>query len=274
MPFVLMPNMWKKLAPKSKPFEAKERAHKDGILVSFDSPEAFEEVFWRIFCGKDYIFKDHLRMQNVKDDMLEKYKKYVHNILVSSDSPDKKRYLAKNNNNILRFRHLNKAFPKAQIIIPFRDPLQHALSLLAQHNHFCKVQTEDKFTLQYMNWLGHHEFGLDQKTFILSDKDILNKMAGYKKTDINFWLLNWKNYYQYVNSNQPENSFFVQHETLCSDPVGVLTKVFTKLDIPVPLITEKPFTPPAKQVEGLNQDILNECNLVYKELEAKFSTWY
>ena len=45
MPFVLMPNLWKKISYQSKTYTPeKERAHGDGILVDFDSPEAFEEV--------------------------------------------------------------------------------------------------------------------------------------------------------------------------------------------------------------------------------------
>ena len=56
MPFVLMPNLWAKLSRGSRQYQQqKERAHGDRIQVNFDSPEAFEEVFWRTFCGKDYI---------------------------------------------------------------------------------------------------------------------------------------------------------------------------------------------------------------------------
>ena len=44
MPFVLAPNLWSKISSTSKHL-IKERAHGDGIKVSSDSPEAFEEVF-------------------------------------------------------------------------------------------------------------------------------------------------------------------------------------------------------------------------------------
>ena len=56
MPFVLMPGIWKNLSKSfQKQEKAKERAHGDGIYVDFDSPEAFEEVFWRTFSGNEYI---------------------------------------------------------------------------------------------------------------------------------------------------------------------------------------------------------------------------
>ena len=49
MPFVLAPNIWSKISFKKKDLELMERAHGDGIKVSTESPEAFEEVFWKTF---------------------------------------------------------------------------------------------------------------------------------------------------------------------------------------------------------------------------------
>jgi hypothetical protein len=50
MPFVLAPNLWKQITRHSqKQSVTTERAHGDGILVDFDSPEGFEEVFWHTF---------------------------------------------------------------------------------------------------------------------------------------------------------------------------------------------------------------------------------
>ena len=45
MPFVLAPNLWDKLNPTTRHKEEQERVHGDGIKVSTNSPEAFEEVF-------------------------------------------------------------------------------------------------------------------------------------------------------------------------------------------------------------------------------------
>ena len=50
MPFVLAPNLWKQLSRHARQESVlAERAHVDGIYVDFDSPEGFEEVFWRTF---------------------------------------------------------------------------------------------------------------------------------------------------------------------------------------------------------------------------------
>ena len=53
MPFVLAPNLWSKISFKKKDLELKERAHGDGIKVSTESPEAFEEVFLKTFTEDD-----------------------------------------------------------------------------------------------------------------------------------------------------------------------------------------------------------------------------
>ena len=52
MPFVLAPNLWSKISFNKRYSELKERAHGDGIKVSTESPEAFEEVFWKTFADE------------------------------------------------------------------------------------------------------------------------------------------------------------------------------------------------------------------------------
>ena len=50
MPFILAPNLWKKLQKKNIDYNKFiERSHKDGVKISIKSPEAFEEVFWKTF---------------------------------------------------------------------------------------------------------------------------------------------------------------------------------------------------------------------------------
>jgi hypothetical protein len=274
MPFVLMPNTWKQMSHRKPAAGYKERAHKDGIMVGFDSPEAFEEVFWRMLCGDRYILKDRLKLHAVDADVLAKFKTYIRNVLLSGDGLNQIRYLSKNNNNVLRFQYLQQCLPGSQIIIPFREPVQHAVSLRNQQRHFSKVQSEDKFSLDYMNWLGHFEFGLNQKSFDLNDEETFTAMARYDKMDINFWLLNWRNYYKYVNDHHPENSVFFNYENFCSDPVGVLTRLFSKLDIVAPCTHLKPFNPLVKQADQFDKQLLEECNAIYKQLEIKFDKWY
>jgi hypothetical protein len=269
MPFVLMPNTWKRISHQKEPINFKERAHNDGIMINTDSPEEFEEVFWRVFCGKDYILKDRLQLHMVDGDVLEKFKSYVRNILISMETENQTRYLSKNNNNVLRFNYLQKAFPASHIIIPFRDPLQQSVSLLNQHIHFSKIQQEDKFTLDYMSWLGHFEFGLNQKPFFLDDEETFREMRSYPKTNINFWLLNWKNYYQYVNQRHTTNTIFFNYDKFCNDPSSEIARLFERLNIPSSETHLGPFKPPAKTINGFDKNLLEACIPIYKKLESK-----
>ena len=117
MPFVLAPNLWSKLSLNKKDTSLVERAHGDGIKISIESPEAFEEVFWMTFSDDD-------------KDTKEKFKNYVQLI---NQRYQKKRYLSKNNQNIRRLELICTNFPNSKILILYRNPIQHAYSLLFQH---------------------------------------------------------------------------------------------------------------------------------------------
>ncbi|MDP3469727.1 MAG: sulfotransferase [Daejeonella sp.] len=274
MPFVLMPNLWKKLSFVKASGELKERAHRDGILVSFESPEAFEEVFWRVFSGDQYIANDRLKLLKTNNEVLNKFRDFVRNALLSSDKPDQLRYLSKNNNNILRLNYLKKSFPAAKIVIPFREPLQHALSLLNQHTHFSGIQKEDKFSLDYMNWLGHFEFGLNQKPFDLNHDDIFKLMENTPKSELDFWLLSWKNYYSFALENTEENHLFFCYEDFCNSPAGVLQKLFPLLGLNAKTEGIKPFNPSEKSVSGYSESLHRECVELYNKLKFRFNSWY
>ena len=153
MPFVLAPNLWASLTSRSRrDIPARERAHGDGVLVDADSPEALDEVFWRVICGSAYIRPETLVPMEANDDAVERFRRYVALILKRYGS---NRYLSKNNNNLLRLPSIRRAFPNAHLIVPFRDPLHQASSLLTQHRRFSQQQRDDPFTRRYMTWLVH-----------------------------------------------------------------------------------------------------------------------
>lgn len=195
MPFVLAPNLWGKLNPTTKHSKVQERAHGDGIMVSTDSPEAFEEVYWQTF---------------TKQDASDQFKNYIHLILRKYK---KKRYLSKNNQNVVRLEEINKLLPLSTILIPFREPLQHANSLLNQHLRFSENQRKDKFIRDYMDWIGHREFGLSYCPI---------KIRGMSHKDpnlLNHWLEQWHFLYSnlFRNFKEQKNFIFVCYESLCSD---------------------------------------------------------
>ncbi len=196
MPFVLAPNMWSKLSLDKIDTDFVERAHGDGIKVSTESPEAFEEVFWMTF-GED------------DKDIKEKFKNYVQLI---NQKYNKKRYLSKNNQNIRRVEFISKIFPNSKILITFRNPIQHAYSLLSQHKKFIEDSNKDKFISNYMKWIGHTEFGPNYTP-------IHNKNLSFEDDlNINHWLEQWYLTYKHCFNNlkNNENINFICYERLCN----------------------------------------------------------
>jgi hypothetical protein len=153
--------------------------------------------------------------------------------------------------------------------VPFRSPLTHAASLLNQHRNFSKIQSHSKFSLDYMNWLGHFEFGLNQKPFYLGDDQIFKQIAHADKNDIDYWLLSWMNYYGYMLNNPQDNVLFFSYDDFCEVPQSALSRLFAKLNIEAPVAEYKPFERTERTESGVNADLLGACNSIYFQLAAK-----
>lgn len=196
MPFVLAPNLWSKLLFNKQDINLVERAHGDSIKISMESPEAFEEVFWMTFSESD-------------NDAQEKFRTYVQ---IINKKYQKNRYLGKNNQNIRRLDLISKTFTKSYILIPFRNPLQQAYSLLSQHKRFINNSKKDRFISNYMRWIGHTEFGPNYIPIHQKDLTYKNDM------DINHWIEQW--YLSYMNCYKTlefkDNVRFISYEELCS----------------------------------------------------------
>ena len=196
MPFVLAPNLWSKLSFNKKDTDLIERAHGDGIKVSTESPEAFEEVFWMTF-------------DESQKDTKEKFKNYAQLI---NHKYHKKRYLSKNNQNIRRLGLISMIFPDSKILIPYRNPIQHAYSLLSQHKRFIEESKRDKFISNYMKWIGHTEFGPNY--IPIHDENLCFE----DNLTINHWLEQWYLTYKHCfdNLKDNENVYFICYEKLCN----------------------------------------------------------
>lgn len=267
MPLLLSPNLWNTLLLKKSNSEPKERAHKDGIFIDKASPEALDEVFWKVHLGKKYIHKKSLSIAEIPTEILDDYENYIDLILLKNKN--KSRFLSKNNNHILRIPELLYKFPKAKIIIPFRSPLEHALSLLNQHQHFTSIHKESSFSLSYMSWLGHYEFGLNQKPFHFEDEELIQRLNTYSKNDINYWLLIWLNYYQYVLKYFTYTCILVSYESFCKNPNKVMTQLGEKIALEHFSFDLKSFKPEKRTSKLADKVILASCKKVYEELGVK-----
>lgn len=185
MPVLLAPRLWARFYRPSKK-ETQERAHGDGIKVGLASVEALEEYFFKAITGDRYIDEEGLMPHELGTDENDLYRRYFKSLC----GPDQV-YLAKNNNALLRLPSLLKQNPDIKVFVMIREPLQHAYSLMKQHQKFTKEQQEDPFILEYMNWLGHHEFGLGQKPFVFEGQPLEEQ----DRNSLNYWLERWVQYY-------------------------------------------------------------------------------
>lgn len=261
MPFVMAPNLWAKISRRSqRAMHKAERAHGDSVLVDFDSPEALEEPFWRAFCGQDYIKSDRLVPHTADEDAIATYRKFVGHVLVRYGAD---RYLAKNNNNILRLPTLLKAFPAATVVIPFRQPIAQATSLLDQHQRF--LASDDAFTQDYMGWLAHHEFGPGHRPFSFSG----SPPADTPK-QIDYWLKLWIDVHRYlletIDSQGSDGRLIpVAYEDVCS-PDGAIWQALCRR---VGIAASNPDLH-ARVIEGdgqADQALLSEASGIYGKLQ-------
>lgn len=262
MPFVLAPNLWRRMSRVSRrDIESAERAHGDQMLVDVDSPESLDEVFWRIFAGDEYLESDRLTPHSPDEEVVEKYVRYVNAILSAHDT-QVDRYLSKNNNNILRLGAIHAAFPNALILIPFRQPLQQAYSLLRQHLHFSELQSRREFALKYMTWLAHHEFGLDHRPFQFRR----DAPCPYPADTLNHWLHIWCETYEWLERSKPSAALFVCYEDLCRQPETWM-RLAARADIPVVHDTSEPFRLSERAVEGgFDRELADRAAVIHDRL--------
>lgn len=219
MPFIFAPKITKffDYFNKSKETQLVERFHKDGIKINTNSPECLDEIFWLKtgFKGKNC---SHYKPKKIKNELLRAY-----SILLDSysDIEGDKNLVIKNNNNHLRIKYLSNFFKKSYFFIMFRDPISHAYSLLCQHINFLKQQEQDPFILEYMDLIGHNEFGKNVIPFVYD----LSDHNWYKERDklsIDYWLEQWIKTYSWIFNNKEfykENVFLISYEKLCSDDI-------------------------------------------------------
>lgn len=241
MPFVLAPNLWSMIrGGRVKRIEAGERAHGDGVIVDAESPESLDEVFWRIFDGESYIRPDRLLPHDPDTALTDRFTAYVGAILASSGD---RRYLSKNNNNVLRLPALARTFPNAVILVPFRAPMDHAGSLLSQHRRFGERHASDAFSANYMRWLVHHEFGGDHRPFATHD------LSEHAPDTLAYWLDQWIGVHTHLLRSAPETAQFVCYEDLCDD-AALWPALAARLGIDAGAGSDAPFVRAAARPPG------------------------
>lgn len=271
MPFVLAPNLWKQVSHHAQRRSVlSERAHGDGILVDFDSPEGLEEVFWRTF-GVRTSDTRCFGVEEPSPEALAAFADYRALVANPRTKPVPangilRRYLSKNNNNLVRLRSIC-ADATATVLLVYRNPVATARSLHRQHVNFCASQAEDGFTRTYMGWLAHHEFGLDHLPFCFAVPEMDMSRT---PEDLNYWLDYWNAVYLHVLAQRDLRFYLVNHDAICAEPVETLAAIFNILGVQADAISlAKRINAPSVTVadtSGFSPELLRRAAATHRAL--------
>ncbi len=274
MPFISAPRLWDRLSGGNKRQVArKPRAHGDGLEIDLDTPEAFEEIFWKLFWPEKYR-ADGIRMWGSADRKPEAdhfiarhMTKIVAARLASgkTDGAGQAVYCSKNNANIARISYLTESFPGCRIVVPVRRPESHAASLMRQHNNFLKLQADEPFVQRYMRDIGHFEFGLIHKPLMFPGFQIGN----YDPSSPDYWLDYWLHAFRYVRKNDAK-CILVLQDDLRSNPVETMSSLCLALKLDIGLLDlSSYFRSGADQTQTDCYDpaLLKEATALYGELQ-------
>jgi hypothetical protein len=215
-----------------------ERAHRDRIQVSNDSPEAVEEVLWMYFFPHCHAAQQCNTLdEQVSNPAFERfYRDHIRKLLVVRK---RERYLAKGNYNVGRLRYLLKLFPDARFLIPYRKPLDHVASLMKQHAFFLQADAADRRVGRQLAFSGHFEFGPGRSAVHFGDQDrhraITAAWSGGR--EVEGWARYWAETYGYLlNQVQADPrlrqaSLFVKYEALCGAPGETIDRILQHCDL-------------------------------------------
>ena len=224
-PLVFTPYWWNRFVDLSpgRQNAASERAHKDRIKVSSESPEAMEEPLWSAFFPKVHRYgESHVLDARSRDARFDAfYQDHVRKVLLVRGGT---RYLAKSNYSVTRLEYLLSLFPDARFVIPIRAPLAHVTSLAKQHALFRAASEENPAVRAHLRNVGHFEFGPDRQAINTGDYDRVREIerhwaAGEEALGLaKYWAL----IYRFVWEKLAEvpalraASIIIRYEDLCT----------------------------------------------------------
>jgi hypothetical protein len=233
MPFVLAPMLWARL---SGPFQRRpaprERAHGDGVWISEDSPEGFEEVFWRTFWPQKYQ-ADGVGLWTASDRCVQAEAFFADHMqrviaLRRPERPADARYVSKNNANIARLGLIPTMYPGARIVVPVRAPLEQAASLWRQHRHFLATHAREPFARRYMSDIGHYEFGQLHRP--IRFPGFASHVRHGSPLTVDYWLKYWIAAFEHV-LDQRDRVILVSHDALCANPREQMRRLLAAVEL-------------------------------------------
>jgi len=231
-PPLFTPILWNKLVDYMpfKDDEPSERAHKDGIYVTSESPEAFEEPIWTAFFPHLHkrVWDETFGGDTSHPEFEDFLRAHIRKLLFVRGGT---RYLAKANYNTTRLEYLLKLFPDARFVVPVRDPVWHVASLMKQHRLFVEGEVAHPEARAHLARAGHFEFGLDRVPVHCGDETAAAQIAELwaEGREAEGWALQWAEVYGYLarrfeaNPALAEATLVVRYEDLCAEPATAMS---------------------------------------------------
>lgn len=219
--------------------EKQERAHRDRIQVSNDSPEAVEEVLWRSFFENlQDASVSHVMDASLSNNSFEDfYKAHILKLLAVRNA---RRYLAKGNYNMSRVRYILSLFPDAKFVVPVRDPVRHIASLVRQHALFTRASEDDPRVPLQMAMSGHFEFGPRRMPVNFDDLQATQAIieCWQQGREVEGWARYWAASYGHILDQVeafPEvrkASLLLRYEDLCTHSAGSIDRILAHCELP------------------------------------------
>ena len=233
-PMVFTPYLWNRwldLVPRQAEAPA-ERSHGDGIAVTSESPEAFEEPLWMAFFPHQHELSSSAVLDRQTDcPQFERfYRDHIRKLLAVRG---RRRYVAKGNYNLTRIAYLAKLFPHARFVIPVRDPVWHIASLMKQHRLFLDGQRDNPPGQRHLRRVGHFEFGEDRRPINVGDGQATAAIMELWRAgeEVRGWARYWSHMHRYIADRLEQDPrlrasvLIVRYEDLCADPRTTLQEL-------------------------------------------------
>lgn len=241
-PPLYTPYFWNRFldyTPQQKA-EPTERTHRDGIFITAESPEAFEEILWMAFFP-------HLHEPGVNAVLDEQtdnpgfeafYRDHIRKLLLLRAG---QRYLSKGNYNVTRLGYLLKLFADARFVIPVREPVWHIASLMKQHALFCQGLRHSARALAHLQRVGHYEFGLDRRPINAADTTTTQQITELweRGAEVEGWARYWDHIHTHLadalarNPHLRKAALIVRYEDLCRAPAETIRTLFDHCRLPL-----------------------------------------
>lgn len=233
-PLLFTPYAWNRFLERTprKNGPPAERTHKDGIYVTPESPEAFEEVLWMAFFPRlhDPLQSSVLDSGNRHVEFERFYRDHIRKLLLLSG---KERYLSKGNYNVTRLEYLLDIFPDARFIIPVRDPVWHIASLMKQHRLFVAGLQDNPRAAAHLRRAGHFEFGIDRRPINTGDGGEIERILDlwHAGCEVEGWARYWALIHRFLADRLEHNprlrqaAGVVRYEDLCRSPAETINAV-------------------------------------------------